>query len=226
MNLYGCVASVFHARARYRMLPALAAFCMACASAVSAAGLSAGAEIVRGLRDPRPEVREQALQALTDGDPAVLVRQILETGRLPASKGRAANIVRKMGPRAIGPLFALLPDEKLGSAAGGLLFAMLTSEHPDRLPALLDCARNQPAVKNYCIQSLVRVAGPRAAAHAPALGAALASPDPLLRAYAAAALGAIGKGASAQAPALRAALKDPDAEVRRQARAALRRAGA
>jgi hypothetical protein len=181
-------------------------------------------EVIIALRTEDPAAQKAARAVLERADPG-MIADLLSYGRNPGQREVGQKVVVEMGRKALPALFASLGDPALAGPAGSVLFRVIGPADADRIPDLLACAREKPKVKNYCIQSLVPVSSPKAARHAAALAGALVSEDPLLRAFAAMALGRIGRGAVSAAPALRKALSDPAPEVRTQAETALRRVG-
>jgi len=181
-------------------------------------------EVIIALRTETLAAQKAAKAVLERADPAMIV-DLLTYGRTTAQREAGQKVVAAMGRKAVPTLFASLGDPAVAAPAAGVLFRVIGPADADRIPELLACAREKPAVKNYCIQSLVPVSSPKAASHAAALAGALSSEDPFLRAFAATALGRIGRGAASAAPALRKALNDPAPEVRAQAKAALKRVG-
>lgn len=233
MTSLGWSAFSYYARARNRALLAAMLF-LACALSMRVqAGVSADTEypvrdareLIAALRTAEPAAQKAAKAVLERADPA-MIENLLRYGSTPGQREAGQKVVAAMGRKALPALFASLDDRDLAVPAASVLFRVLGPADAERIPDLLACAREKPAVKNYCIQSLIPVSSPKAAPHAAALAGALAAEDPLLRAFAATALGRIGRGAASAAPVLRKALKDSAPEVRAQAQAALRRVGA
>lgn len=228
------------ARARYGM-PQFAAFFMAFAVFFASSYTRAQARVtlpadteypihdahalILAIRDEDPAAHKAAVAVLKAAKPE-MIAQLLRYGSGPSQRETAQKVVVMMGRKATGAVFGLLKEPDCAAAAGSVLFRLLETADSDRIPDLIACAEGVPQAKGYCAQSLVKVSGPKAAAHAGALIKALQSSEPLVRSYAAAALGVIGRPAAAAAPALRKALKDSAPEVRVQAKTALGKIGA
>lgn len=228
--------SSYYARTRNGAWTAASMLFLACALFYTRAqaGVTIGAdaeypvrnarELISAMRTEEPAAQKAAKAVLERADPA-MIADLLSFARTPGEREAGQKVVAAMGRKAVPVLFASLGDSALALSAASVLFRVLSPADADRIPDLLACARVRPAVKNYCIQSLVPVSSPKAASHVAALAGALSSEDPFLRAFAATALGRIGRGAASAAPALRKALNDPAPEVRAQAKAALKRVG-
>lgn len=229
MHTLGWSAFYYYARARKSAWTAVcgAMLSLACAPsytrAQAPAGASAppktGAEVLSGLRG-HGVVQTAAEKVLLAAD-APLIADILRTGSSRSSRETAVAAVSRIGPRSVPALLTFLDDAEIGPLAGRVLFQVAGGESVSRVPDLLDCLRSKPMVSRYCGDTLVKVCGPKAAAHTALLSRALADEDVLVRVYAAAALGRIGASARAAVPALAKALADAQPAVRRQAAAAL-----
>ncbi|MBI5246628.1 MAG: hypothetical protein HY923_05560 [Elusimicrobia bacterium] len=182
-------------------------------------------ELIIAMGTPEPGAQKASKAILERADPA-MIENLLRYGRNPRRRDASRRAVVLMGRKAIDPLFALLGDAELGNQAGGPLFEILGPGDEGLIPALLDCARKLPAVKNYCLQAVFKLSGRKAAPYVHALASGLTDSDAAVRQYCSASLARVGKSAAAAAAALRKAAKDPDAGVREQARKALRRIGA
>ncbi len=237
MTILGWSASDSCARARYRTLP-LAALYLACAlsyTRASAPATPVGADTEYPIRDVRellnalinedPKAQKAAQAVIAAAKPETVI-DLMRYGHRPAQQEMARRVVVKMGCKAVPTLMNLLGDKQYARHAGSVLFQVLEPADAGRIPDLIACAEGIPEAKGYCAQSIVKISGPAAAAHVPALTKALESGDPLVRAHAAAALGRIGKGAAAARPALTKLLNDAKPDVRAQAKAALKRVGA
>lgn len=240
MTSLGWIASVvpfsYYARARNGALLVAMLF-LACAlsytrahagapaAAMPGYPISSARDLIVAMRTNDPAVQKAAKAVLERAEPA-MIDELLRFGPTPGRRESAQKVVVAMGRKALPVLFSRMDDAEVGGAAASVMFRIIGPADAGRIPDLLACAREKPAVKNYCIQALIPASGPKAAPHTAALARALASEDPILRAFAATALGRIGKGAAAASPALRKALKDPVPEVRAQAKVALRKTGA
>jgi hypothetical protein len=239
MTIRGWIASLsssYYARTRNSAWTAASMLFLACALSYTRAqaGVTVGAdaefpvrdarEVIVAMRTDDPAAKKAVKAVLERADPA-MVDMLLRYGRTPGEREVGQKVVVAMGRKALPAVFSYLGDPALAAPAASVMFRVLGPADADRIPELLACAAEKPAIKNYCIQSLVPVSSPKAAPHAAALAKALASADPFLKAFAATALGRIGKGAASAAPALRKALNDPAPEVQAQAKAALKRVG-
>jgi hypothetical protein len=235
MSIFGWSASV-SARARYRTLP-LAALYLACAlsytrASAPAKAVAADAEYpIAGVRDllnalmsEDPKARKAA-DAIIDRAAPEMVIDLMRYGHRPSQQEMARRVVVRMGRKTVPTLMNLLGDKEYARHAGSVLFMVIEPSDADRIPELIACAQAIPEAKGYCAQSIVKVSGPKAAAHVPALAKALEASDPLVRVHAAVALGRVGKGAASARPALTKLLNDASPDVRAQAKTALKRVG-
>lgn len=168
---------------------------------------------------PERAAAEKAVAGLADADVKALVSAL----RGDRDRLIAGSILHGMGSRALSPLLDLLQDPDLSVRAAGLVVDAAGPGMVEAAPRLLACLRSRSDVRLYCGQALVKLSGPAAKKHVPALVEALSDPDADVRAYAATALGLVGKGASGAKTALQTAAKDADPAVRAAALKALGR---
>lgn len=165
-------------------------------------------------------VRAAAFQELGAGVPDTVIPALLGwmkgLGRNPA----ASEVVRRLGGRAVPALITKLKDPEVGNRAADLLFMTSGPEMSSEMPAVLDCAKD-PETGEICGRILVRLMSPKGGRYRSMLEEALKGKDPLVRVYAAGALGQLGAKGKAAVPALVEALKDPVPSVRWSAAVAL-----
>jgi hypothetical protein len=186
--------------------------------------ISGARELIVALRGEDPAAHKTAKAVLAAARPEMII-DLLRYGHRPAQREMAQKVVVMMGRKAVPTVFNLLSDRDYAGPAGSVLFRILASADAGRIPELLACANGVAEAKGYCAQALVKVSGPQAAPQTAVLAKALESSDPMVRTYAAAALGRIGRGAAAAAPILRKLLEDASPEVRAQAKKSLKRVG-
>lgn len=176
-----------------------------------------------GLRSSDRKTRAAAVKTLAEGGEAALP-ELLRWMNSSSRYGHAAEVGVAMGRPALPALIALLKDPELGGRAGEMLFRVARPEVVAELPEVLSCTKN-PSLRDACGRALVQMMGPAGTRHRAALEEALKDGDPMVRAYAAAALGQLMAKGRAAVPALAGALKDPVPTVRWSAAVALGKIG-
>ncbi len=173
--------------------------------------------IVDALRTAKPaEVPAMERELLAKGGEAV--KPLIELLTARRGQDRIMALLSKLGPKAVAPLIALLPDAALRPGAARALAQAVGSSTADQAEELLDCMGRYPDVNHFCGMALVRGMGPKQARWIPRLDAALKSSDRDQRLYAALALKLIGLNAPGAREALMKVVSDPDPEVRQVAR--------
>lgn len=177
--------------------------------------------------DPAPNTRVDAAAALwqiTHDSGLVLPVFKAELAGGPAVREALAGLAA-MGAEAapaLGPVVRILqnPDpedgfEVLGCRAwAAVVIAKVGPEAKRVLPQMIDALGDQDGyVVSFSTHAILRIG----AGSVDPLAAALSSPKPGVRRWAAATLGQLGDVAAPALPALRAALGDPQDEVRREA---------
>ena len=184
-----------------------------------------GADLVKALASTQRQVRMDAQEQLIKAGPAAIDNLVAGMDNRKIRTG-CLRIIGGFGPKAVPRLFELLDDPVARSNASEALFQDVGPSSWALAPKLLSCAMEKPAVKQYCGMTMVKVAGPKNKAMAPALIEMLKkNKDPDMRGIAAGALGQIGVGAVGAVPALAGALKDKEVRVRWSAATSLAKFG-
>lgn len=176
-------------------------------------------ELISALRSADPAAKKAAAAVMARADKA-MVSQLLSYG----GGGRrevGEKVVYRMGRKAVPALFELLDEETVAGGAAGMLFQLAGPEDMGRLPRLADCAASGRPGDYACAQTIFKLASPKAAPHAKAIGACLLRATEESRFYCAAALGRLGAGAAGALDDLITALGDEHSGVRAQAASAL-----
>lgn len=225
MTIRGWLASSYYARTRNSALLSAMLF-LACVLSYTRAHAQEAtvAQRMETLLSRDAAARVAAEKSLLAEGPAAVPGIVSVAAETRHGRAIAAKLLPKMGVPATKALIGLLQDPELRSTSGALLFQTIGTDAHALAPSLLECLHD-PAVMNDCGGALVRAMSPHATAQVTLLIKALGDREPVVRAYAAGALGAIGPKAAAAAPALVAGLKSAEPGLRASAATALGRLG-